>query len=96
MWTTLLRLVRRGRYTGLGGAAIEFVLGENPTRRNALERAWLVTSVRHANRNQPFGHQNKKPGQRPGLIPCLRPRVATGGASYDEPARAAALALLPS
>src|SRR5258705_13905158 len=42
MWTTLLRLVRPGRYAGLGGAAIEFVLGENPysTERIRAELGW--------------------------------------------------------
>lgn len=30
IWTTLLRLVSPGRYAGLGGAAIGFLLGENP------------------------------------------------------------------
>jgi 2-alkyl-3-oxoalkanoate reductase len=30
IWTTLLRLFSPGRYAGLGGAAIGFLLGENP------------------------------------------------------------------
>lgn len=30
IWTTLLRLLSPGRYAGLGGAAIAFLLGENP------------------------------------------------------------------
>jgi nucleoside-diphosphate-sugar epimerase len=30
LWTGLLRLVRPGRYAGLGGSAISFLLGENP------------------------------------------------------------------
>jgi len=42
MWTMLLRLARPGRYAGLGGAAIEFVLGENPysTERIRAELGW--------------------------------------------------------
>jgi len=30
LWSALLRLVRPGRYAGLGGSAISFILGENP------------------------------------------------------------------
>ena len=30
LWSALLRLIRPGRYAGLGGSAISFILGENP------------------------------------------------------------------
>lgn len=42
VWTTLLRLVLPGRYAGLGGAAISFILGENPysTDRIRAELGW--------------------------------------------------------
>jgi len=41
-----------------------------PTRRNALEPSLAGHSVRHANRNQPFGHQKQKPAA-PGLNSLL-------------------------
>lgn len=41
-WSTLLRLATPGRYAGLGGAAVAFMLGENPfaTDRIRTELGW--------------------------------------------------------
>jgi 2-alkyl-3-oxoalkanoate reductase len=41
-WTAMLKLVFPGRYAGLGGAAIAFILGENPysTERIRRELGW--------------------------------------------------------
>lgn len=41
--TALLRLIRPGRYAGLGGAAISFLLEENPfsTERSRSELGWM-------------------------------------------------------
>lgn len=42
IWSTLLRVLFPGRYAGLGGAAISFILGENPysTDRIRAELGW--------------------------------------------------------
>lgn len=42
MWSTLLRVLLPGRYAGLGGAAIAFIIGENPysTDRIRAELGW--------------------------------------------------------
>jgi nucleoside-diphosphate-sugar epimerase len=44
VWTTLLKALFPGRYAGLGGAAVSFVLGENPysTERIGRELGWTA------------------------------------------------------
>ena len=61
-WTGLLRLVRPGRYAGVGGSAISFLLGENPYPIDKIrsELGWTPpfdtrTAIQRA-------AQNKSPG----------------------------------
>ena len=37
-WTTLLKVLFPGRYAGLGGAAMSFILGENPFATDRIQR----------------------------------------------------------
>jgi hypothetical protein len=44
VWSTLLKALFPGRYAGLGGAAVSFILGENPysTERIRRELGWTA------------------------------------------------------
>jgi nucleoside-diphosphate-sugar epimerase len=74
LWGGILRALRPGRYAGLAGAAVEFVVGENPFRADRI-RAELGWTPPFDARSGIARSVNKKPGTYPGFTATATTRV---------------------